>query len=308
MHSETEKLLQDRHIWKIISPLNVKVFLLIFFLFSTIPNISNASEQKLKVVASITPLADFVKQVGGDKVDVMLLLPPGASPHTYAPTPKTIQAISKARIFIKIGAGLEFWADKLINAANSRIIIVECSKGIELIKNNNQGQGVDPHIWLDPLISVQIIKKIEIALSRADPLNSSIYKRNASLYTKKLIDLNREIAEQVKTFRTKEYITFHPAWSYFSRRYGLRVVGVIKRGHGKEPTPKHLTKILKELKRMDNRIVFADSQFSPKVAEAIAQEAGGKVLILDPVGGQKNRETYINMMRYNLSIIKRAMK
>lgn len=302
---------------KIISPLKVKVSFLIFFLIftiSNIPYISYASNQKLKVVASIAPLADFVRQVGGEKVDVMLLLPPGASPHTYEPTPKTIQEISRSRIFFKIGAGLEFWADKLITATNSTITIIECSEGIDLIKDAkhnhilNKSQSVDPHIWLDPIISIKIIKKIENALSRSDPANSSIYKKNASDYTNKLIKLDNEIAEKVKSFRTKEYVTFHPAWNYFSRRYGLRVAGVIEEGPGKEPTPKHLNKILKELKRMNIRIVFAEPQFSPKVAEAIAREAGGQVLFLDPVGGQKNRGTYIDMMRYNLSVIERAMK
>jgi len=268
-------------------------------------NISYASEQRIKVVASIAPLADFVKQVGGDKVDVVLLLPPGASPHTYELTPKTMREISKAKIFIKIGAGLEFWADKLITSANTRITIVDCSEGMELIRD---GRNVDPHIWLDPLICINIIKKIENALSDADHANSSFYKKNATLYTEKLIELNREIAERIKTFRIKEYVTFHPAWNYFSKRYGLRVAGVIEEGPGKEPTPKHLNKILQELKRLNIGVVFAEPQFSPKVAEAVAKEAGGKVLFLDPVGGQKNRETYLDMMRYNVDVMERVMK
>ncbi len=283
---------------------NIKIitFAVLIFISSNIPC---ASEQKIKVVASIAPLADFARQVGGDKVDVILLLPPGASPHTYEPTPKIAQEISKAKIFIKIGAGLEFWADKLITSSNSRITIIECSKGMELIRN---GLNVDPHIWLDPMICINIVKNIEIALSKADPANSNVYRKNASLYTEKLIELDREIADRIKQFRIKEYVTFHPAWNYFSRRYGLRVAGVIEEGPGKEPTPKHLNKILKELKRINTRIVFAEPQFSPKVAEAVAQEAGGKVLFLDPVGGQKNSETYLDMMRYNVDAMERVMK
>ncbi len=275
---------------------------------------SYASEQKIKIVASIVPLADFARQVGGDNVDVVLLLPPGASPHTFEPTPKTIQEISNAKIFIKIGAGLEFWADKLIKATDRDITTIESTEGIELIQAYNQGhfhgkvQSADPHIWLDPVICIQIIKKIEKMLSRLDPANSSIYKKNASVYIKKLIDLDSEILNRVKAFRTKEFITFHSSWNYFSRRYGLSVTGVIEKGPGKEPTPKHLGKLLEELKRTKMKVVFAEPQFSTKIAEAIAQEAGAQVLILDPIGGSKGRKNYIDLMRYNLSIIEKAMK
>ncbi|MEW6108323.1 MAG: metal ABC transporter substrate-binding protein [Nitrospirota bacterium] len=275
---------------------------------------SHASDKKLKIVASIAPLADFARQVGGDRVDVILLLPPGASPHIYEPTPKTIQQIAKAKVFIKIGAGLEFWADKLIRTAAGNISVVECSEGIELIKahghnhNNIRGRNVDPHIWLDPVICMEIVRKIEHALSEADPANAGIYKKNAYIYMQKLTDLDREIAEKVRTFRSKEYVTFHPAWNYFSRRYGLRVVGVIEEGPGKEPTPKHMNRILKELRQLDKKIIFAEPQFSPKLAEVIAREAGARVLFLDPLGGRENRASYIDLMRYNLDVMEKAMR
>jgi zinc transport system substrate-binding protein len=290
------------------------IFVLIITFLSISPNASYGTEQKLKVVASIFPLADFSRQVGGEKVDVLLLLPPGASPHAYEPTPKTIYMISTSKIFFKIGAGLEFWADKLIRATNSTITTIECSEGIELIgyekhnSINSRNQKVDPHIWLDPIISIKIIKKIEKAFSQFDPENSHVFKKNASLYIEKLVALDREIAERIKTFRTKEYIAFHPGWNYFSRRYGLKISGLISEWPGKEPTPKHLDKILGELKQMDVRIIFAELQFSAKVAESIAREADGTVLYLDPIGGRENRETYIDMMRYNLSVIEKAMK
>lgn len=296
-------------------------FLCIFFFFSLAFNSpSFASIDKLRIVASIAPLADFAKQVGGNKADVLLLLPPGASEHTFEPSPRMMQKISKAKVFIKIGAGLEFWADKIIIAANKDIIVVNCSEDIELIEINghshdhNKGlkqNGIhtaDPHIWLDPVICMTIIKKIEAALSKADPANSSYYKKNSAAYMARLSALDREIADKVKTFRTKEYVTFHQAWNYFSRRYGLSVAGVIAESPGKEPSPKHISNILKELKRINVKVVFAEPQSSVQIAEAIAREAGGKVLILDPVGGQKGRETYIKLMRYNLAVLEKAMK
>ncbi|OGW32613.1 MAG: hypothetical protein A2X59_02150 [Nitrospirae bacterium GWC2_42_7] len=296
-------------------------FLCLFiFFFLVFNDLSCASSEKLRVVASIAPLADFAKQVGGDKADVLLLLPPGASGHTYEPSPRMMQKTSKAQVFIKIGAGLEFWADKLITAANRDVIVVNCSEGIELIEGNghshdhdkgfklNNIHTADPHIWLDPVICITIVKKIEDSFSKADPVNSSYYKKNAAAYLTKLSALDREIEEKVKTFSIKEYVTFHQAWNYFSRRYGLRVAGVIEESPGKEPSPKHISKILKELKRINIKVVFAEPQSSAKIAEAIAREAGGKVLTLDPVGGQKDRETYIELMRYNLAVLEKAMK
>jgi len=290
-----------------------KYIIFLFFIIIVPLNTAQAAADKIKVVATITPLADFARQVGGARVDVTLLLPAGASPHTYEPTPKSVQEISKAKIFIRIGAGLEFWADKLVSAAARDVVTVTCSEGIDLIKGEVHDHGhalsnVDPHIWLDPLICIKIINKIEDAFSRADPPNSSYYKKNASEYIARLMFLDREISEKVMTFRTKEYITFHSAWNYFSRRYGLRVAGVIEEGPGKEPTARHIGEILRLIKGLKTRVVFAEPQSSTRIAEVVAKEAGARVLILDDLGGQKGRETYLDLMRYNLAVMEKAFK
>src|SRR4030065_2312364 len=122
------------------------------------PELSN----RVKVIASIAPLADFAKQVGGERVDVKLLLPPGASPHVYEPTPKTMKDVADARVFVKIGAGLEFWAEKIIKASgNKRLIIVDSSTGVSLIReaHSHSPLSADPHIWIDPVIAGSIVTK-----------------------------------------------------------------------------------------------------------------------------------------------------
>jgi zinc transport system substrate-binding protein len=288
-----------------------KILIITTLLLSLTITASDSHAEKIKVIASITPLADFVKQVGGERVDVKLLLPPGASPHIFEPTPKTINAVSNAKVFVKIGAGLEFWAEKIIKASgNQNLIIVDSSSGIPLLRepHSHSPSGTDPHIWLDPVIASSIVAKIEKALIEADPQGAEFYKRNASMYKKKLSQLNNYISAKVKTFRTKEYVTFHPAWNYFSKRYGLIVSGVIEESPGKEPTPKHLEKIIKEINRIGSRVVFVEPQFNPKIAEVIAKESNARVLVLDPIGGQKGRETYIDMMKYNISVMESVMK
>jgi zinc transport system substrate-binding protein len=158
------------------------------------------------------------------------------------------------------------------------------------------------------VIAVGIVTKIERALIEADPQGAQFYKQNASMFKKKLLQLDKEIFEKLKSFRIKEYVTFHPAWNYFSKRYGLKIAGVIEESPGKEPGPKHIAKIIREITRIGSRVVFVEPQFNPKIAEAVAKESGARVLFLDPIGGLKGRETYIDMIRYNITVMESVMK
>lgn len=281
-----------------------------------------AYAEKIKVVASIHPLGDVTKQVGGDKVDVKVMLPPGASEHTYKPTPPEMMEIQNAKIFIKVGAGLEFWAEKMINASsNRRLIIVDATSGLPLIRHIHSHSGLnasekkghhgsaDPHVWLDPVLMKTVVDKVKDALSKVDPHGEAYYRENTEKYKKDLDALHGEIVNRVKSLRVKEYVTFHSAWNYFSKRYGIRVAGVIEESPGREPSPKHIAKIVNEIKRIKSKVVFAEPQFNPKIAEVIAKEAGAKVLFLDPIGGAdvKGRDTYIGLMRYNLSVMEEGM-
>ncbi len=122
--------------------------------------------------------------------------------------------------------------------------------------------------------------------------------------------LNQEIESRVKEFRAREYVTFHASWNYFSKRYGLKVMGGIEEAPGREPGPRDIARIVKDLKKFQTRIIFAEPQFNPKIAQAIAKEAGGKVLFLDPLGDPQNPEKngYIQLMRYNLSQMEKALR
>jgi zinc transport system substrate-binding protein len=174
--------------------------------------------------------------------------------------------------------------------------------------HSHSSSGNDPHIWLDPQIAMDIVIKIQKALIEADPRGAEFYRKNASMYREKLSRLDKEISAKIKTFRIKEYVTFHPAWNYFSRRYGLRVAGVIEESPGKEPSPKHVASIIREIGRIGSKVIFVEPQFNPKIAEVIAKDSGAKVLYLDPIGGQNGRETYIDMMRYNIATMESVMK
>lgn len=279
----------------------------------------SAGVEKLNVVVSIYPLKDMVEQVGGERVQVDFIIPPGATPHTFEPTPADMARIHNAKMLVIIGAGLEFWAEKAVKSAGRRDLkVLVLSDSVPLIsethvhsdgKAKKRATG-DPHIWLDPVIAKEMVDRISSALAGLDASNADYYRKRAERFNKEIDRLDEEIAAKVKAFRIREYVTFHPAWNYFSRRYGLRVAGVIEESPGKEAGPKHIARIIREIRRTGARAVFAEPQFNPKTAAVIAREAGARVLFLDPIGSPeiKGRDTYIGLMKYNLSALEEGMK
>ncbi len=280
--------------------------LLIFIL-----GVSDAFAQSMKIVASICPVGDMVKEVGGERVDVKVMLPPGASPHVFEATPKIAKDLSQARLFVEVGAGLEFWAEGLVKASGKKIRSVVLSEGMKLLREEGHGdehETGNPHIWLDPVLAIEMVRKIEKALEEADPQGAAIYRARSAGYITKLHALDAEIRKTVATFRIKSFVSFHPAWDYFALRYGLRSVGVIEESPGKEPSPRKLEAIVRAIGEYHIRAVFAEPQLNPKAAEVIAREAGVKVIMMDPEGGLPGRETYLGLMRYNLERLKEAMQ
>ncbi|MFC1968023.1 metal ABC transporter substrate-binding protein [Chloroflexota bacterium] len=268
----------------------------------------------IKVVASIFPLADFVKNVGGDRVEVATLLRPGDSPHTYEPTPKQAKAIAQAAVFIKNGAGLEFWAEKLVRSAgNPDLLVVDTSQGIAVIAEGENHNGANPHLWLDPVIAQNQVKNIRDALIQVDPDNRVIYHRNTEAYLAELATLDHEIRGRVSSFQTRKFISYHTAWSYFARRYGLEEVAVIEESEGEELSPAHLQSVIHKARELKVKAIFVGRQSGPnavKAVQTIAQEAGGEVILLDPLGYARDtdRDDYLKLMRYNLSQMAKVME
>jgi zinc transport system substrate-binding protein len=273
---------------------------------------SSAFARPLKVVASIFPVGDMVREVGGDRVTVQVLLPPGASPHVFEPTPGMAREISKAGLFFEVGAGLDFWAEKLVKGVEPNIRVVVLSKGMKLLKeegeHGHEHGGANPHVWLDPVLAMEMVKKIQKVLAETDPTGAEIYRKRGADYIAKLKILDAEIRKTVSTFSIKSFISFHPAWDYFAMRYGLKDAGVIEESPGEEPAPRKLESIVKAIRHYHIRAVFAEPQLNPKVADVIAHEAGVKVVMLDPIGGLPGRMTYLELMRYDLRRMKDAMQ
>ncbi len=274
-----------------------------------------ANGGKPVVVATIFPLADFVKNVGRDRVDVVTLLPPGATPHTYEPTPGDIKAMAGAMLLVVNGQGLDFWAEDLKTAAGGHLAVVDTSatlaeQGRLLSGGEDEGHGgVNPHFWLDPVLAETQVEMIAAALVAADPDNADFYLANAADYGARLQSLDQEIAARTRSFSQREFITFHPSWTYFAARYGLVEAAVIEEAPGKEPSVDYIMHVVDVARTYHVRAIFAEPQFSARAAESIAADSGAQVLLLDPIGGPglEGRDSYLALMRYNADRMAEAM-
>lgn len=269
------------------------------------------SADKILVVASIAPMADFAKKVGGDRVEVKLMVPPGASPHTYQIRPDQMEDLSKASVLVLNGIGLEFWADKTIEAAgNPRLVVVVTAEGLPVLDSyddHGHGHGANPHVWLNPILAIRQVESIRDALVKADPDHENLYKQNTADFIQQLRDLDLEISATVNRFSSKRFVAFHPAWEYFAEQYGLVQAAVIEEWPGKEPPPSKIKEVIDTMKKINAKAIFAEPQFSAKSAQVVAEEAGATVLYLDPLGSPPDYD-YLATMRDNLAQMERALK
>lgn len=254
------------------------------------------------VAVSINPVASLTRYVGGDRIEILRLVPPGASPHTFEPAPSQIARMGNADVLFLIGLGLEFWADDLVSAAdNPDLVVVQTSRGIEPIENNH-------HVWLDPILAILQVEIIRDTLKKVDPDGAEEYESNASRFIDELRTLDREIEAEIGQWSQKSFIAFHPAWVYFAKRYGLEQAAVVEETPGHEPSVHELTHVIETARRVGARAIFAEPQLPPAEAETIAEESGAQVVFLDPLGGTMAPDDYLGLIRYNVEAMAGVMR
>jgi len=253
-------------------------------------------EQKTRVVVTIPPLADFVESVGKDKVEVAVMVPPGASPHTYEPKPSQLKKVSRAKMYVKVGSGVEFeliWMEKLIGV-NKEMMVVNSSEGIEVMGN-------DPHVWLSPANARIMVENICGGLIKIDQRNEEYYIQNKNQYLDELIQLDRFIKERLEGIRGKKFMVYHPSWGYLAKEYGLEQIPI--EHAGKEPTAKEIRDAVEMAKEDDIKVVFVSPQSTTKSAEVIAKEIGGEIVSIDPLA-----QSYMPNMRTVIEQLTQAMR
>jgi zinc transport system substrate-binding protein len=232
-------------------------------------------EGGIKVMVSIVPQEYFVERIGGDKVSVSVMVPPGFSPATYEPKPSQIEELSMARVYIRIRVPFEeAWMER-IAAANEDMLIVDQSEGIERIG------GTDPHIWLSPrLVKIQA-QTIYDGLVEIDPNNERFYGANLDAFLADLDELDTSIREKLFGLESRKFMVFHPAWPYFAWDYELEMVPI--EIEGSEPSVAEMAELIRTARESDIKVIFAQPEFSTERAETIAEEIGGEVLLISPL-------------------------
>lgn len=258
----------------------------------------SGAEEPIIVAVSVVPQAEFVEKVGGDKVKTVVIVPSGADPHTYEPSPKEVEEISKASMLVTVGVGMPFeevWIDRF-DSMNSGTLVVNCSKGLELKEleehdeeleteheneSDEEHEELDPHIWISPANAKIMVQNTYEGLAEIDPEDEAYYAANRDAYLKELDALDSRIREKLEGKEEKSFMVYHPSWGYFAADYGLNMISV--EIEGKEPSAQDLTKIVDLAKEKNVKVIFVQAQFSTRSAEVLAQEIGGEVVAVDPL-------------------------
>jgi len=268
---------------------------------------TNSNNSRLQVIASFNPLYEFSQNIGQEKADINLLVPVGVEPHDWEPTVKDVQRMQKSDLIIINGIGFEKWVDNLEEAEFSGKII-DTSDGI-LFKNSNEKYSQDngdPHIWLNPVNAKIQVQNIANAFSNSDPNNQKYYQSNAAAYIKQLDLLDSKIRNELSNCNP-DFVAFHDAFSYFADEYGLNQHTIISSTNPDgEITAKTLQKVISTSRELNIKIIFSEESVNTKTSQIIANEIGGKVLVLSPLEIVTDG-TYISRMTENLKNLKEAL-
>lgn len=254
------------------------------------------------VFVSILPQKFFVQQISGELINVEVMVPPGASPHTYEPKPSQMRKLAESRAYFTIGVALEeAWLDR-ITRINPEMMVVHTEAGVDRMAmsgdhhhegeqnetdehGHEQGEhaegGLDPHIWLSPLLVKHQAEVIRTSLEALDPENTASYKANGQRFIDRIDELDGQLHEILDGKKGMKFMVFHPSWGYFARSYNLEQVPV--EIEGKSPKPAQLKGLIEMARREQITVIFAQPQFSRKSAEVIAREIGAHVVLIDPL-------------------------
>ena len=288
---------------------NVVTAAVLFLAFTLAFAPSAGAAEPLRVLASFLPMEIFTRNVTGDApgVAVASMLPASLGcPHDYALTPGDMKKIASADLFVANGLGMEDFLGEPVRRANPKIRIVETARGVRPVRG---GHGeINPHTWVSPRNAILQVREIEKALSEARPGLAPAFRRNADAYVFRLTALAAEFEAAAMTFRRTNIVTFHDVFDYLARDAGLTVVGTIETVPGQEPSAGEIQRLSRTIREKEVPAVFSEPQYSPKLADALAREAGVPVRVLDPVAtGSPALTAYEDAMRRNLSTLKEAL-
>ena len=270
---------------------------------------ASSAPGKPQVAATLYPLWEFSRQVAGARADAVALVPPGVEPHDWEPSPRDVALAQRASVFVHSGTGLDAWAQKLLAGAARPPVVVDASRGLDLIRS---GGVVDPHAWLDPRLARAQVEAIEAGLAQADPAGRETYAANARAYAARLDALDRAFSDGLRGCARQEVVTAHAAFGYLARRYGLTEVPITGLRPEAEPNPADMAALVKRARGLGVTHVFFEPLVSPRIAETLGREIGARPLPLNPVEGLTPEDAradrgYIELMQANLANLRTAL-
>jgi len=293
----------------------LKKYICIGFIFLTacqtstaLSSVESNEDNGTRVLVVESFLADIAQNIAGDRFEVELLIPTGADPHTFQPTPQDVAKIANSQVLIINGAGLEEWLQEVLDNAGGERLVIEAAQGL----SENSSRPGDPHFWLDPNYVVYYAEEIRDGYTQIDPAGEAIYAQNTADYIAQLQELDSWIADQVEQISPERrmLVTNHESFGYFADRYGFTIIGTIvpSVSTGSSPSAQQMVALIEAIKAANTPAIFLESGTNPKLAEQVAREAGVKVIkdllthsILPPGG-------YIEMMKYNTLAIVEGLK
>ncbi|RFB17896.1 adhesin [Bacillus sp. HNG] len=297
------------------------VLLLLISILSACGADQTNKESKLTVYTTVFPLTDFTQKIGGEDVLVKSVYPPGSDAHSFEPTPRDMTDIAGADAFIYTGVGVEGFVETAQKTLkNEKVVLFEAGTGIEFLHTedddhhddeHNHGD-IDPHIWLDPIYSIQIADNIKSALSEINPSDKDLYERNFKELKEQLEALNTDFTEVTNAAKQKEILVAHSAYGYWEVRYGIKQISITGYSPTNEPSQKELKNIIDVVKEHNLKYILFERNISSKIAETVQKETGTESLTLHNLESLteqeiESNEDYFSLMRQNLETLKKAL-
>ncbi len=261
-----------------------------------------------KIVAVNTTLADIAQNIAGERVEIEVLIPADADPHTFQPTPQDVAKIANSQMLIANGAGLEEWLQEVIDNAGGERIVVEAAADLA----GDEDRPGDPHFWLDPNHVIHYANQIRDGLIDLDPDGETVYARNTDELIVQIEELDSWINEQVEVIppELRLLVTNHESFGYFADRYGFVIVGTIipSVSTGSSPSAQQMVALVEAIKATNTGAIFLEAGSNPDLAEQLASEAGIEVIKYLRTQPQYPEEGYIEMMKYNTRAIVEALR
>jgi ABC-type Zn uptake system ZnuABC Zn-binding protein ZnuA len=281
------------------------------------PGCQTAGERKVSFEATIPPLSAILQELTKGRAEVGLLIPPGASPHAFDPSPALARRVAQARAVFHVDRLTDGWVAEL--AGEQAIAVLELvpeQYRMEMVlpcehehhEHNGHRHGVtDPHFWTSPRTVKALLPALADQLAELDPAGTEDYRSNAEAFTVRLDALDEELTELLKPVEGQALVLFHPSFRYLLRDYGLELAAVIEPSPGMEPSPRDIVQLQQIAAEQGVSAVFTEPQLPPGPARALADAAGLPLYELDPLGGGEGRSTYLELLRYNAQTIARAL-